>query len=143
MAYDLQKSYGEPGPNFSYEDKNKYGYDFKKMVEDFKGKAESEKITVILGMYGYDWTLNPQGTPLKQAKAITVNQINILKAQSSNLKTTTLSSKEKKLEYVDGEGQKHILWYEDEESAETKINHLKEQGIGSVSYWAWGYFNPF
>jgi len=34
----------------------------------------------------------------------------------------------------------HIVWFEDEESVKVKTEYLKEQGIGSVSYWASGYF---
>ena len=50
------------------------------------------------------------------------------------------TSKEKKIKYVDQEGYDHILWYEDEESSNVKIDYLMEQGIGSVGYWVWGYF---
>jgi len=32
------------------------------------------------------------------------------------------------------------MWYEDEESAQVKIDYLKEKGVGSIGYWAYGYF---
>lgn len=145
MAYDLSKSYGEPGPNFLFEKRpsdSEGGYDFKTMIADFKNDIEPKKITVIFGMYGYDWTLNAQGLPLKRGEAITINQIRKMtndKTQNS-IQTQNLKSKEKKIEYVDAENQKHVIWYEDEESAAIKSQYLQEQGIGSVSYWAYGYF---
>lgn len=142
MAYDFHKSYGEPGPNFSFDEKNKYGYDFKQMISDFSADVPSDKLTIIIGMYGYDWILNEQGTPLKRADAITLNQIT--NKFPSFVKTTegkqNSNSKEKKIEYVDKENQKHVIWYEDVESAEVKWLYLMGEGIGSVSYWAYGYF---
>lgn len=138
MAYDFHKSYGEPGPNFSFDEKSKYGYDFKQMISDYTSEVSREKLTIIFGMYGYDWTLNEQGTPLKRAEAVTVKQINGL--TNSGLRITTLPSKEKKLEYTDSSKFKHVIWYEDKESAEVKTQYLHENGIGSVSFWAYGYF---
>ncbi|PIY68628.1 hypothetical protein COY90_04940 [Candidatus Roizmanbacteria bacterium CG_4_10_14_0_8_um_filter_39_9] len=139
MAYDFHKSYGEPGPNFSFDEKSKYGYDFKQMITDFSGDVSREKITVIFGMYGYDWTLNKQGTPLKRAEAITLNQITNSKFQITNQYQNS-NSKERRIEYIDQQKLKHVIWYENKESAEVKTQYLQENGIGSVSYWAWGYF---
>lgn len=147
MAYDFHKSYGEPGPNFPYDRRSRgeggsydYGYDFKKMVSDLKREVPAEKIGVILGMYGYDWTLNNQGTPLKQAQAITVNQIETLKTRMPNARITVQDSKEKKIEYEDADKLKHVIWYEDRESAQVKIDYLESEDINHASFWAWGYF---
>jgi len=140
MAYDLSKNYGEPGPNFNFDQKEKYGYDFKQMISDFTSEVDVKKLTVIFGMYGYDWTLNEQGTPLKRGEAVTVNQINKLKTQMSNIKSESQKSKEKKIEYVDEKNQKHVIWYEDQESSDVKTKYLLDQGIEKVSFWAWGYF---
>jgi spore germination protein len=91
-------------------------------------------------MYGYDWTLNAQGTPLKRASALSLNQINKMEELNSDMKTTALPSREKKKEYRDAEGQKHVIWYEDEDSVTVKEEYLMQQGIGSISYWVYGYF---
>lgn len=148
MAYDFSKPYGEPGPNMPFDRQSlneagllpiDYGYDFKQMVSDFSSQISREKITVIFGMYGYDWTLNQQGTPLKRAEALTLKQINV-RNQMSNVKNTTQKSKEKKIEYSDSEGQKHVIWYEDEESAHVKSRYLRDQGINSLGYWAFSYY---
>ncbi len=142
MAYDFHKSYGEPGPNFPFQDKNKWGYDFQQMISDFSADIPSEKLTIIFGMYGYDWTLNEQGTPLKRGEAVTVSQINkILNSKPQTLnKSQNPISKEKRIEYIDYENFKHVIYYEDEESARVKQDYLEGHGIGSISFWAWGYF---
>ncbi|MGB9707596.1 MAG: glycosyl hydrolase family 18 protein [Microgenomates group bacterium] len=75
MAYDFSKSYGQPGPNFPYEGKEKYGYDFKAMIDDFLKWVPLEKLSVIFGMYGHDWQVDEKKRPISQAKALTLNQI--------------------------------------------------------------------
>ena len=181
MAYDFHKSRGEPGPNFPLTRRslgegglvdNDYGYDFQTMIADFTQIMPREKITVLFGMYGYDWTLGSQGKPLKAAKAIPLYEIeqeykncqhtvistevneengvekSLQKRDSSALLGMTKCkvirdsvSKEKHITYTDDEGYDHVLWYEDHESVAVKKQYLKEQGIGSIGYWVWGYFN--
>ncbi len=161
MAYDFHKAGGEPGPNFPLARRSKsimsegspetidYGYDFKQMISDFTAVVPKDKLEVAFGMFGYDWTLNDQGTPLKSAQAMSVRQI---KSQITNHKSTNElqitnyklqinAAKEKQITYSDGEGRRHVVWYEDMESAQIKIDHLLERGIGLVSYWAWEYFD--
>ena len=156
MAYDFHKAGGEPGPNFPFDSGStispslraspsniNYGYDFKQMISDAVALVPKEKIEVVFGMYGYDWTLNEQGTPLKGANALSLNGIRALisndKLQITNQSQIT-SSKEKNIEYLDKDGRKHVIWYEDEESAQIKTNYLQGQGISQVSYWAYGYY---
>jgi len=188
MAYDFHKSRGEPGPNFPFDRENKpphspllgkegngrggYGYDFKTMIANFTEVVPREKLTILFGMYGYDWTLGPKGLPLKAAKAIPLNEIeqeykncqhtvistevneengvekSLQKRDSSALLGMTKCkvirdsvSKEKHITYTDDEGYDHVLWYEDHQSVAVKKQYLKEQGIGSIGYWVWGYFN--
>ncbi len=140
MAYDFHKSYGEPGPNFPFGNFEKWGYDFRTMVFDFSSDVPKDKLTIIFGMYGYDWTLNGQGLPLKRAEAVTLNQISNLKTQNHNLKFTGTKSREQMITYEDEDGFSHVVWYEDEGSVRVKEEFLMQQGIGSVSYWAYSYF---
>jgi len=134
MAYDFHKSRGEPGPNFPLNKSANYGYDFKTMITDFTSVVPAEKITVLFGMYGYDWTLGNQGLPLKSAKAVPLREID---SKGAIIKP---ESKEKYIKYQDDEGFNHELWYEDFESVEIKQDFIKTQGIGSVGYWVWGYW---
>lgn len=140
MAYDFSKGYGEPGPNFPY-DRSEVdaGYDFQEMIGDFSRDVPRDKLAVIFGMYGYDWTLNAQGTPLKRATAITDREIEKLIAGGQTRTITLPVSKEKKIEYANESGS-HVIWYEDRESARVKTDYLQKQGIGMVSYWAYGYY---
>ncbi|OGK13766.1 hypothetical protein A3A93_05495 [Candidatus Roizmanbacteria bacterium RIFCSPLOWO2_01_FULL_38_12] len=160
MAYDFHKSYGEPGPNFPYSDnvepplspllgkegntRGGYGYDFKQMIEDFTKDVPTEKLTVVFGMFGYDWTLGKQGLPLKQAAALSLSAIRARFYPECDLISCAIQvdekSKETKISYIDDEGNKHQVWFEDENSAQKKIDYLNEQGIGKVAYWAWGYW---
>lgn len=141
MAYDFHKSRGEPGPNFPFERKGEY--DFQQMVQDFSKSVGPDKVTVIFGMYGYDWTLGEQGLPLKSAKAIPLHEIqsDILPGCQDDCKVSTdPSTSESNVTYSDPDGYEHVLWYEDEASVEVKMDYLQEQGIGSIGYWVWGYF---
>lgn len=143
MAYDFNKPRGEPGPNFPLSGGQKYSYDFKKMTQDFLRFVPADKLTIIFGMYGYDWTLGPQGLPLKIANAIPLHEIEskiIASCLNSCEVVTDPNSFEKSVKYIDEAGYRHILWYEDFESVAKKKEFLKEQGIGHYGYWVWGYF---
>jgi spore germination protein YaaH len=144
MAYDFHKAGGEPGPNYSFDERQKYGYDFKQMITDFAAVVPKEKIEVIYGMYGYDWTMNDQGTPLKSAQALSLNNIKRIntgeKPQMTGYKLQKNTAFEKNIQYLDQDGRSHIVWYEDEESVAVKTRYLQQMGISQVSFWAWSYF---
>ena len=151
MAYDFHKSYGEPGPNFPYNGRETYGYDFKMMVDDYLKFIPKEKLTIIFGMYGYDWLVDENKKPIRPAKAVTLNEVNnnfVNKCAWNNcvIKRDSVST-ENEINYIysvvkDSVGymDMHIVWSEDEQSIAAKSNYLKEKGIGSIGYWAWGYF---
>lgn len=131
MAYDFHKSIGEPGPNFPLTGQEKYGYDMKKLMDDFLKYSKPEKLSVIFGMYGYDWIVDDKDRPIKQANVLSLNEI-----RSKHLNDCY----GERCEFVDNEGRRHIIWFENEESVKKKIEYLKSRGIGSFAYWANGYF---
>jgi len=142
MAYDFSKSYGEPGPNFPFQNKDKYGYDFKKMVDDYLRYISPQKLTVVLGMFGYDWELS-DGKPLKAAQPMSLFEIekNFLgkKCYFDKCRVSTDPvTMEKHIRYFDE--VEHQVYFEGRDSAAVKIDYLKAMGLGSVAYWAWGYF---
>ena len=145
MAYDFHKSRGEPGPNFPLSGKDTYGYDFETMIRDFEAKVEPEKITVLFGMYGYDWVVDEKKRPIKPAEALSLNEIRKNYIESCS-KTNCVQFRDKKgsaeseVNYVDEQSRLHIIWYEDERSVEKKKKLLEQKGIGSIGYWAWGYY---
>jgi spore germination protein YaaH len=152
MAYDFHKASGEPGPNFQFGGIEEYNYDFKTMVEDYLKYVPADKLNVIFGMYGYDWSVDEQKRPLESARALTLNEIRKEFLEKCQWKDCLINrdeqAKETEVNYVvpyqledDLMGEElHIVWFEDEESVKIKTEFLKEKGIGKISYWGYGYF---
>lgn len=150
MAYDFTKTISEPGPNFPLE-KGKWGYSLLQAVDDFSQYFEKDKITVIFGMYGKDWLMNPDKTPLGKAKVLTLNQIKkkYLDICTPNKCVVKLDpvAKEKELNIVFSEMQDNkailyprVVWFEDEETVKEKKKALKEKGVSNFCYFALGYY---
>lgn len=144
MAYDFHKTNGEPGPNFPLTGKEKYGYDMETMVEDFLQDAPAKKISVLFGMYGYDWLVDEKSRPIRPGKALSL--VDIRKdfldhcAWSNCTALRDAKSKETEVSYIDAYEGYHKVWFEDEESVKEKSEFLKERGIGQTGYWVYGYF---
>ncbi len=137
MAYDFSKANGDPGPNFPLPE-------FTLMVQDFLNLIPKEKLVIVFGMFGYDWTVDEQNKSIKQAQARTLTVakkqfigtcifLNCVVKRDEQSAEITVS-------YVDKDGNNHIVWFEDEESVAKKSEFLKEKGIKSVGYWAYSYF---
>jgi spore germination protein YaaH len=131
MAYDFHKSIGEPGPNFPLNGKENYGYDMTVLIDDFLTYLEPDKLSIIFGMYGYEWIVDDKDRPIKSAQSLSLNQIRTKHSNDCN---------GERCEFVDSEGRRHIIWHENEESVSEKIEYLKNRGIGNFAYWATGYF---
>jgi len=151
MAYDFSKSRGEPGPNFPLDAGLQYAYSFKTMINDYKRVVPSDKLTITYGMFGYDWTVDEKKRPINQAKALTLNEIKKQFIEKCDWKDCVNKrddvSAETEIDYIysvvkDNYGYMdyHIVWFEDEQSVKLKTDYLQKQGIGSVGYWARGYF---
>jgi len=152
MAYDLHKKRGEPGPNFPLKGKKKYGYDMETMINDFSKDVPQEKITVVFGMFGYDWMVDEKKRPIRKGKALTLNEIkkqflDHCQWKSCLIKRDNLSQETEidyiKSEVVDNYGYlyPHIIWFEDQQSVASKSKFLKQKGINNFAFWTWGYFN--
>lgn len=150
MAYDFHKSRGEPGPNFPFGGQ-KYDYNFQLMIEDYLKYVPAEKLTVIFGMYGYDWAVDEKKRPITSANALTLNEAKKKFLDKCEWKDCVVirnkKAKEMEVNYVIsrvvenyGYIDYHVVWFEDEESVKIKSEFLKEKGIGSICYWAYGYF---
>lgn len=144
MAYDLHKAKGEPGPNFPLSATETHGYDISTMLADFTKYVDSSKITIIFGMYGYDWTVDDKDRPLKPATALTLSQIN------NRLSTNCIfdrckalydkSSTETEITYRDDKQLQHIVWFENERSVSHKIDYFLSKHFDSFAFWAYGYY---
>jgi spore germination protein YaaH len=145
MAYDFTKSFGNPGPNFPFSDsREQYGYSFQQMIDDYLTFVPADKISVIFGMYGYHWIVDDQGRALKQAKAVTLNEvqnkyINDCPYKDCIIKWDEISG-EGMISFIDEEGYKNIIYYEDKASLREKKEFIKSKGIGDIVFWAAGYF---
>ncbi|MEO6508602.1 MAG: glycosyl hydrolase family 18 protein [Patescibacteria group bacterium] len=148
MAYDFHKSGGDPGPNFPFKGREKYGYDFETMIENYLSVVPADKLTVTFGMFGYDWITDMEGKRLKNGTALSLNEIKqeyIEKCDWKNcVQRRDPEAGEMEINFVDSTSSStiiyHKLWFEDESSVDQKMQFLKTKGIGSVAYWTYGYF---
>lgn len=144
MAYDFHKAGGNPGPNFPFTDRKKYGYDFKKMINDYIEIVSKDKIIVVFGMFGYDWAVDEKNKSLRSATAFSLNKIKEKFYPSCNLNNCLIGRDEKvgetKIVYEDNNGEKHEVWFEDEKSVSIKRDYLEENDISQTGYWAYSYF---
>lgn len=152
MTYDFHKSYGTPGPNFPLHatDLNnevvgakkgvkQYGYSVEHMISDMMlAGVKPDKLVPVFGMYGYDWMVDDENRPLKPAEAVTLNQAR--SRYSGDSVVIDPISSENTVSFTDNSGQKHVVWFENERSAQQKIEYVMTEGISKVGYWAWGYY---
>lgn len=143
MAYDFSKARSDPGPNFPLSGKDVYGYDFTTMISDFSKTVAREKLTILFGMFGYDWKIDEKGRGKELAASSTTLQLEKKLTQciadDSCKSNVDENAAETQLQYKDKEGQ-HIIWFENINSKNQKIKYLQSQGLYSVGYWAYGYF---
>jgi spore germination protein YaaH len=95
-------------------------------------------------MYGYHWIVDDQGRALKQATAVTLNEvqnkyINDCPYKDCIIKQDEISG-EGMISFIDEEGYKNIIYYEDKASLREKKEFIKSKGIGDIVFWAAGYF---
>lgn len=142
MAYDLSKSKGDPGPNFPLDGKDIYGYDFTTMTSDFLQVIPKSKLTIIVGMFGYDWKTNDKERGIGSAQSKTTLQMERFLTRciaENTCKEKSDTSTGTKITYLD-EDENHVIWYETSESVQKKIEYLDSIGVYSVGYWAYSYF---
>lgn len=144
LAYDFHKANGTPGPNFPLTSREDADYSFGQMIQDFTKKVARTKITVIFGMFGYDWTIDEKGRPEKSAISLSDADIQasfLRKCVFTHCVVTRDSiTEEPSVSYEDTTGQHHIVWWEDMQSITQKETILKQNGISQVGFWANGYF---
>lgn len=144
MTYDFHKAGGNPGPNFPLSGKDTYGYDVKTMISDFEKQAPAKKLSVVFGLFGYDWTVDDQNHAVKTGEPISYIDIKKRFLDSCKEKNCTwkkdTTSAETEIQYTGKDDKKHIIWFEDSQSMEEKSKFLKEKGILSTSIWAYSYY---
>lgn len=139
LAYDLHKANGDAGPNFPIVSNS--DYTFPQMLHDFTQQINPKKITVVFGMFGYDWTIGTQGKTTNTAIARSFSDIQNHFINSCSFSSCVIASGTAgtKITYTKGT-EKHIIWIDPEDIVTKKKQLLLENGIGRISYWAYGYF---
>ncbi len=95
-------------------------------------------------MFGYDWEVDREGNSVEFGEGKSMREISQSVISSCNYTDCTHErdavSTETQASYVDAEGKKHMVWFEDEESVKKKREYLQKMGISSYSYWAYSYY---
>lgn len=109
----------------------------RKVVNYAVSKIPREKIIMGAPLYGYDWTLpyKKGGPPAKRVspkEAETFSQMKSLNVQYNNRDQAPYFF------YTDQRGKKHVVWYENAQSAQAKFNLIKEYRLRGISYWVLG-----
>lgn len=144
MAYDFSKSNGNPGPGFPLSGRDRYGYDFPKMIDDYQKDIPNEKLVVTLGYFGYDWRVDSKENSLAAGVPLSTGEITKEFITKCNFKLCSLSrvpdTSEPSIKYSDESGENHIVWFEDEISINKKKAFLKTRGIVETAVWAYSYY---
>ncbi len=144
MAYDFHKSRGNPGPNFPLSGKETYGYDISEMSEDFLRDADAEKVTVVFGLFGYDWKTDNKGNAIGNGDPLAFNEISSRFLNGCKERECTIARESKagenQIRFIDEENAKHVVWFEDMDSVTAKQVYLRSKGINNFSFWANSYF---
>ncbi len=120
MAYDEHWLTGGAGPIASLDW-------FADGVTEVLKTVEKEKVTVILGNYGYDWN-----TTKKTTSALTFQETMALATESDNSIEFDSGSLNPGFSYTDGAGNDHEIWYLDAITAYNQMQVLKKLGVDNV-----------
>lgn len=145
MAYDEHFSTGKPGPIAGREW-------FADGLREYVQRVPPEKLIVAIGTYGYDWTVNPDGTPASGhvASAISYNDaLRVAQEHRAKIRTSP-DSINSFFEYKDKSGLAHQVHFLDAISAWNQFVFLHDQAalefpnqhIGGVSIWRLGFEDP-
>lgn len=100
----------------------------------------SSKIVMGQNLYGYDWTLPfVQGTT---AKVVSPQQAIQLAAEHNVPIQYDYQAQAPYFNYVDQDGKRHEVWFEDARSIQSKFNLMKELRLRGMSYWKLGIAFP-
>jgi spore germination protein YaaH len=118
------------------------------MINHYLTIVPADKLTIVFGMFGYDWITDIKGQTSGTATSISLNEIlqkYIYKCDWENcVFKRDPEAAQAKIDYVDSSSASyliyHTIWFEDQKSVDQKKAFLKQKGIGSVAYWAYGYF---
>ncbi|MBD1380506.1 glycosyl hydrolase family 18 protein [Metabacillus arenae] len=99
-----------------------------------------EKIVMGAPLYGYDWTL-PYKKGGKFAKRIAPQEAAELAIKEDATIKFDNEAQAPHFKYTDDKNKEHVVWYENEQSAQAKFNLVKDYRLRGLAYWVLG--EPF
>lgn len=128
MTYDEHGIWGEPGSVASASwIKHSLQFSVKKM--------KANKVIMGVPAYGYDWDLKDGSSSSAKEWNDIKSLIKKQKAKPAfNKKTSSMT-----FSYTDKKKHKHVVWYENEKTIETKSRLAKQYKIAGVSVYALGH----
>jgi spore germination protein len=113
----------------------------RRVVDYALSEMPANKISLGQNLYGYDWTLpyrpgNPPARGLSPQQAIAIAARENVEIQYDPV------AQAPHFNYVDDDGNRHAVWFEDARSIQAKINLVKELGLRGISYWRLGLAFP-
>ena len=114
--------------------------DVEKVIKYAVSVIPSKKIMMGIPFYGYDWTLPyvPNG---KFAKAVGNEEAVQIALQNGAIIKYDIKSESPYFNYTDKNRLKHVVWFEDARSIQSKFELASKYNLRGVSYWALG--KPF
>jgi spore germination protein len=112
-----------------------------KVIRFAVSQIPSRKIMMGMNLYGYDWTL-PYVEGGKFARAISPQTALQIALNNNAAIQYDQEAKAPFFTYWDGEGNEHIVWFEDARSVRARFNLVKKYGLKGVSYWVLGHDFP-
>ncbi len=126
MTYDQNWAGGTPGPVASI--------GWVEQVARFAASTmPKEKILLGIAAYGYDWPVEGKG-----GKAVTTHQIKQYIAKYGGQIAWNDAAKSPYYRYKDDKKQERIVWFENAQSAQFKLELAKQYGFQGVGIWRLG-----
>ncbi|MCY8513326.1 glycosyl hydrolase family 18 protein [Bacillus atrophaeus] len=128
MTYDEHGIWGEPGSVASTNW-------IKSSLQFAVKKIKPNKVVMGIPSYGNDWDLTDQtNSTVKQWTEINTLKKKLKAKPAYNKKTVSMT-----FSYVDKNKHKHVVWYENEKTIQTKSHLVKQYKIAGVSVYALGH----
>lgn len=126
MAYDWHHGASEPGPVAPIEQ-------VRKTIEFAASKMDRSKILLGVPLYGYNWTLPYSAERLAPAIS-NQNAVDLASNQGEPIQYSE-EFQSPFFNYVDQQGQRHVVWFEDVRSMAAKMELITEYQIGGIGAW--------
>ncbi|MCT8139338.1 LysM peptidoglycan-binding domain-containing protein [Anaerobacillus sp. CMMVII] len=127
MSYDNSGTWSTPGATS--------GVDWVENVLKYATTlVPSEKLLIGLPAYGYEWyTATGKGI-----RALSLKQIDTIIAETKATVRFDEKTQTPFFTYKDNQGLERIVWFENEQSIQAKMNLVSKYNLGGVSMWRMG-----